>query len=189
MAKSLSPSKKRISHRIGAKKSPQILQSCKWSTITSPACPHRKYLVDFLCTVPLLKFHRSRAVFLSIPSSCREFIRQFDGTEAVASSRLLHIPSFSLPSPLSPFSLSPSHLNGCIMELGGVEITSVIATADADSAALPRNPVQPASERVPRGEGRIGYTPPLTKRGVYRCPAPPSLGPAPPGRQSPRGSD
>ena len=50
------------------------------------------------------------------------------------------------------------------MELGGVEITSVIAIADAAAAALPRNPVQPASERVPRGEGRIGYTPPLTKR-------------------------
>ena len=107
MAKSLSPSKKRISHRIGAKKCPQILQSCKWSTITSPACPHRKYLVDFLCTVPLLKFHSNRAVFLSIPSSYREFIRQFDGTEAVASSRLLHIPSFSLPSlPLPSLPLS-----------------------------------------------------------------------------------
>ena len=164
------------------------MQSCKWSTITSPACPHRKYLVDFLCTVPLLKFYGSRAVFLSFPLACREFIRQFDGTEAVASSRLLHIPSFSLPSPLSPLSLSPSHLNGCIMELGGVEITSVIA-AVADRAALPRNPVQPASERVPRGEGRIGYTPPLTKR-AKGVPLPrASLGPAPPGRQSPRGSD
>ena len=41
------------------------------------------------------------------------------------------------------------------MELGGVEITNVIAIADADAAALPRNPVQPASERVSaQGRGK-----------------------------------
>ena len=187
MAKSLSPSKKRMNFTqdLSKKLSANLaIMQVEYHHIACMSSSQISRRLSMHCSST-----SSRAVFLSIPSSCREFIRQFDGTEAVASSRLLHIPSFSLPSPLSPLSLSPSHLNGCIMELGGVEITSVIAIADAAAAALPRNPVQPASERVPRGEGRIGYTPPLTKRGVYRCPAPPSLGPAPPGRQSPRGSD
>ena len=161
------------------------MQSCRWSTITSPACPHRKYLVDFLCTVSLLECHSSRAVFLSIPSSCREFIRQFDGTEAVASSRLLHIPSFSLLSLPSPLSFSLEWLYNGVRRRRNHQRHRRRRRRRGRATAKPGAASERASAQR-RGKDWLHSSADEAK-GVPLPRA--SLGPAPPGRQSPRGSD
>ena len=134
------------------------MQSCKWSTITSPACPHRKYLVDFLCTVPLL------VADLSFSPSLRLAVNLFDSsTEQKLLPPLVFFTSHHSLSPLLslPLSFSLEWLYNGVRRRRNHQRHR---HRRRRRAALPRNPVQPASERVPRGEGRIGYTPPLTKR-------------------------